>query len=391
MSALPHSSGKRTRKLAFPLPMQRRKGAVAAMTAILLVFVLGMVAFTVDVSAIGLAKLQLQSAADSAALAGAATLVDALKSQSVDGSLSNAALNRIRQESIKFSELHRCAGDSVKLASGDIAIGYLSDPLNRTSTFETGVGRYNTVQVNVKRTKQDNGALNLFFAPIFGHSTIGLEATATASCISNVRGFQTNSKAANSKLLPFTLHIDKWNAVLTGTGPDVWSHDPAEQKVFASGDGTKEVILYGRSKIVAGNFGTVDIGSSGNGTNDIVRQILHGPNQSDFDHHGGKLELGSDGTLILNGDTGLSVGFKSALTSIIGQSRIIPLYDRVSGVGNRANYRIVGFAGIVITEVMLTGGKKQVVIQPAPCHDPTAIFGGESVSESLVYSVGLTR
>ena len=39
------------------------------------------------------------------------------------------------------------------------------------------------------------------------------------------------------------------------------------------------------------------------------------------------------------------------LIEILGQPRIVPLYDTVTGTGNNTEYHIVGFAAVVITVV----------------------------------------
>ena len=97
------------------------------------------------------------------------------------------------------------------------------------------------------------------------------------------------------------------------------------------------------------------------------RQILNGVSPSDLEHHGGKLELGSDGTLSLNADTGISAAIKADLDTIKGKPRIIPLFSQIAGNGNNANYTITGFVGIRILEVKLTGAmnQKRVTVQPA--------------------------
>src|SRR5438270_4664045 len=53
-----------------------RRGAIAPLAAILTIFLLGMVAFAVDVSWIALTSSQLQSDADAAALAGVQRLMN---------------------------------------------------------------------------------------------------------------------------------------------------------------------------------------------------------------------------------------------------------------------------------------------------------------------------
>src|SRR5947209_3568362 len=59
-----------------PTPLTRRPGAIAPLTAISLIFLLGMAAFAVDMGWIVLIKSDLQSAADASALAGANALTN---------------------------------------------------------------------------------------------------------------------------------------------------------------------------------------------------------------------------------------------------------------------------------------------------------------------------
>src|SRR5262249_8418840 len=144
-----------------------------------------------------------------------------------------------------------------------------------------------------------------------------------------------------------------------------------------------------------GNFGTVDLGAANNSTADLARQILYGVNADDLSHFANNtIQLDpATGTLNLQGDTGVSAGVKDELTSIIGQPRIIPLYSTVSGPGNNANYPIVGFAGITITEVVLTGSlsSKHITIQPCYVIEPNAISGGSGTSWFVVRPLALTR
>ncbi|HVJ80551.1 MAG TPA: hypothetical protein VNC50_05730, partial [Planctomycetia bacterium] len=90
------------------------------------------------------------------------------------------------------------------------------------------------------------------------------------------------------------------------------------------------------------------------------------------------MQLGSDGTLLLNGDTGISAGVKDELAAIKGLPRIIPLYDQVSGNGNNAQFRIVEWVGCTIVDVKLTGSlsSKYIKIQPCVVVDCNAIGGG---------------
>jgi hypothetical protein len=87
------------------------------------------------------------------------------------------------------------------------------------------------------------------------------------------------------------------------------------------------------------------------------------------------LRLGDDGTLLLNGDTGLSAGIKDELEAIKGHPRAIPIFSQVSGPGNNAMYTVVGFVGIRIMNVQLTGkmSTKNLIVQPAVVVDDSAV------------------
>src|SRR5262249_46222455 len=231
-----------------------------------------------------------------------------------------------------------------------------------------------------------------------------MSAMATATFKDRITGFSIHTPGTSTcKLLPYALSIDTWNQVLAGNGPDLWSRDPNTGAVSSASDGIHECKLFpisngnGSSKnsLPPGNFGTIDIGSPNNSSAVLVRQILYGPNAEDLSYYpDGKVQINPDtGVLLMNGDTGVSAGAKDALTAIIGQPRIIPLYTTVSGPGNNAQYTIVAFAGITITEVVLTGSlsSKHLTIEPCFCIDSNGIPGDKVTSNYVYTPVALTR
>jgi Flp pilus assembly protein TadG len=369
----------------------RRNGAVVPLLAFLLVFLLAMVAFAVDIGYIAVVQKELQNAADSAALAATAQMMDR---SALSGTLSwSTVASNARDAAQQFSALNTGGGVSLTLdrnatndPGGDIVVGSIANPSDPNSPLTTS-SPYNAVQVRVRRTAQKNGALQLFFGPVLGHATQDITATATATYKGDVTGFKVSgSGKTTSGILPFTLDIKVWNdQVVNGNGPDNWTYDPVTKAYSAGHDGIHEVKLYPTKGNSPGNFGTVDIGDANNSTADITRQIRYGPNQSDLDKMGGQIALGADGTLTLQGDTGISAGFKDDLAAIRGQPRIIPLYDKVWGQGNTTYYRIVAFVGIIITDVQLTTGNKYVTIQPEYCVDPTAITSTTSTSTTSYF------
>lgn len=367
-----------------------RKGAVLPLVAILLIPTLAMVAFAVDIGYISVVGKEVQNAADSAALAGAAQLLDR---GALQGSPNlTATLAKARDKAQQFAAAN--TGGNVSLAvnrnddndaNGDIVCGYLANPSDLSTTMTANTTLVNSVQVRVRRTAQQNGALPLFFGSVLGKSTQDLTAKATATYEGGIRGFQiAGSGATTTKLLPFTVHIDTWKNAINGNGPDVWNFNTNTRTLSKASDGIHEMKLFPQKGTTPGNFGTVDIGGANNSNADTTRQILYGPNQADLDKLGGTCALGEDGTLILQGDTGISAGFKDELEYIRGQPRIIPIYTTVTGQGNNTYFTIVAFGGIIITDVQLTTGNKYVTIQPEYVQDPTAVRGGSSTTSYFV-------
>src|SRR5262249_9749254 len=143
----------------------RRGSAVLSLTALMLVFLVGMAAFVVDLGFIAVVRGELQNAADAAALAGAAQL----DSQEAQLPLYNATKSGMpkrndhggdtaaRQEAQAYGQAHRGGGAALVLdknlgnkTDGDIVLGYISPWDTRGGmTYETYP--YNAVQVRVYR------------------------------------------------------------------------------------------------------------------------------------------------------------------------------------------------------------------------------------------------
>jgi len=367
-----------------------RRGAIAVFALICMAFVFGFAALAVDLGLLYESQAECQRAADAAALASARELLDEerlLGSVAMPGLAASA-----RSQAAHYASLNVVHNVNPTLdGTGDVLVGNWD--FNGVFATTGASTEWNSTQVTVHRDETRNGAISLSFARLFGHESKGLSAKSTAAFADRITGFQIPETGdGNVDLLPFALQINSWNGLNNGTVTtgDNYSYDPDTGAVSPGADGILELNLYpgaGATQLPPGNFGTVDIGSSNNSSADIARQILYGVNQSDLDYLGGTLQLGSDGTVILNGDTGLSAGFKDELEAIKGQPRTIPIFTTVSGNGNNANYTVVAFAGIRIMNVKLTGAmkSKEVIIQPAVVVDPGAIAGTASGTSFYVY------
>jgi hypothetical protein len=268
----------------------------------------------------------------------------------------------------------------------------LADPEDPSASLDTSdPALYNAVQVRVRKTSAMNGLVTSFFARVWGNSGNPVAAKATALLSSTIVGFKVNSESGNSDLLPFAVKQTDWDALLAGSGSDDYRYDGAGNVVGGT-DGILELNMYplsnGTGGVVPGTFGTVDVGNPNNSTADLERQILYGVNSNDLSYFGGALTLGSDGTLLMNGDTGVSAGIKEELDSIKGKPRVIMLYNTVTQQGNNATYTIVGFVGVRIMYVKLTGAmtQKKIMVQPAAVIDASALIGDTPNASNYVYS-----
>jgi Flp pilus assembly protein TadG len=374
----------------------KRRGAVTALTTVLMGVMICFEALALDIGYIAFVRAQAQNCADAAALAAAAKMVqdDRLRGylttvtdQARDEAVKFAALNRIGTTDHPVVQLNRC-----NAAGGDILIGRLEntanldEPLNLNATTS-----FNAVQVTVRCTAERGQQLPFFFARIMGLNTFDMQATATAIFDDRSQGFRTPSSGQQCSLLPFAVNRADWiDQIVHDGGTDDWTYDNGGN-VVAGPDGIRELNMYPDrldrygNPVGAGNFGTVDIGNLNNSTPDLRRQILEGPNANDLAVYGGALELSPDtGSLQLNGDTGISTGIADVIEQILGRPRTVFLYDTYQYNGNNTDFHIVGFAGIRVVDFRLTGNNKYILVQPAYVPDATAIPG--TVGES--YYVG---
>ena len=368
-----------------------RRGAITVLSAMMTVVLLGMVAFAVDVGYVLSSKQELQRTADAAALAACWEFGQEL----AEGKTPGDAINSARLVAVEYAGENSVGGINPAInvnanndASGDLVFGQLTNFYDASESLSTAeAGSFNAVRMRIRRDSSLNGETPYFFAKVFGLTGQGLTAEATAAYLRSIGGVTAPAAGGTIDLLPYALDVETWQALLNGQTADQWTWNAANGTVSAGSDGVLEVNLFPQGTGSPGNRGTVDIGSSNNSTADIARQIVHGISAEDFAHHGGALVFDENGELELNGDTGISAGVKDELASIKGQPRLIPIFSKVVGPGNNAQYTIVHWAGIRIMEVKLTGAmqQKRVIIQPAPMVVPGAV-ASQSDTSDYVYS-----
>jgi hypothetical protein len=369
------------------IPFQSdRKGAIAPLSAFCMVIVMMMAAFAVDIGFIMVARSDLQRAADAAAQS-------AVLDYRNDGSLTSI-LTDVRKSAKTGVEsnpiLRDVATADLNLfnadPNGDIVLGRIDFEQPRNQMTFDSPDQYNGVRVTVRRSLDKNGAVPLFFGRMFGLQNMELEASATAALIKNVSGFKIPSSGENVPILPITVSVAYWDNLLDAGTFDDWSFDAENQIVIRGKDDNAEVVLFPNETGSAGNFGTVNIGTSSNSTSFLGNQIRNGVTQTDLDFHGGQLELNDSSQLTLSGSPGMSLGIEGALASLTGKVRVIPIYSSVSGDGNNAEFSIVRFEAVRIMAVQLVNGEKFVAVQPAKLSFKGVIQSPSSGTSRRVFS-----
>ena len=176
-----------------------RRGATLVLFVVLLVALLGMVAFAVDIGYVCLARTQLQAAADSAALAGAAGL--------------QHGPDAARAEATRFAELHFAAGAAVSITDDDdVQLGIWDDDTRRFTRLALGdESGANAVRVYCRRSQAQGRPVGLFFGRVLGTASTDALAQATARVKPTICGLIIG---VNKVTLSGNSHTNSYNSAL---------------------------------------------------------------------------------------------------------------------------------------------------------------------------------
>lgn len=201
----------------------QEQGAITPILAVCLAMGLGLLALTVDLGQLFVAKNELQNIADAAALAGARKLI-----QPQDSSNGNLVAVVHCSEAIAAAQAmaadNKSLGATLTVSDADVTVGQWN--LSTGSFTKTGCSanpvEVNAIQVTVKRDGETNAGVASFFASILGTPTMNSQATAVAYL--GVAG----TAAAGTVGLPFAVST----TAVSGTFPGVASR-PAGPHSYA--------------------------------------------------------------------------------------------------------------------------------------------------------------
>lgn len=379
----------------------RRNGAAAIFTMILLVVLIGFASLTLDVGAMYNTRADLQNAADAAALAAASTYTSSAMTAIRLGKSTD--ISEVLQAGIKRAQTtglnnRSFAASGTDIPSDDIEFGWI-DVESATSDLDDSVApsKFNAVRVTTQRNKESaNGPLKLFFAPIFGKHTANISASAVAVFDDRFSSFDI-AIPQSAPLWPFTID-EKEYEMWTQSATDNYSYDD-DSGVQSAKDGVSEVQLY-PDKLAPGNYGLLNIGTPNQSTTGLETQILNGVGPSDLQTETGSTELtffddsGDEQTYEMTGNPGLKASLEDAIDKRVGDIVGFFLHDSVSGTGSGTTYRITGIRFARVMDVSLQGSSSQrgLWVQPVTYLGPGVItIPGAPTSDGVAGRIVLAR
>jgi len=306
----------------------RRRGVIAVLAAMMLTFLLGMVAFAVDYGYLVKVRTDLQRAADAAALAATQDLI-----RKADGTQD---LSQTRATAREYAQIN--LGDNgFQIADGDIVIGRFDPDTVYSGVNLLNEGTLDTVRVTLRRDGVCNPLVPLFFARVLGHQQASVSASATAALQKAEHLFP------GADVLPMATPEDLWDDIGVG---ETWTSYGDGRLKDSDGDD------------IPGHWGTLDVGETDNSTNDLNNQILDGLRQSDLDalYDDDRIDqpthLDSSAATWMSGDTGLSVGIKNSILQIHGKQRLVPIYRGLNDpvAGENLEYEIVRWGVVTVVD-----------------------------------------
>ncbi len=159
-----------TRQRRNPMRRQERGGVILILAALLLLPLIGMVAFAVDYGYLLKVRCDLQRSADCTALAAVQELTP--------DPLGYQDLSAVRATVRDY--VARNIDTSFNVLDSDIDIGRYDPDTIYTSVSLINSGIYDTVRVTLRRDSQANSPVSLFFSRVIGNTSADVVAMGTA-------------------------------------------------------------------------------------------------------------------------------------------------------------------------------------------------------------------
>ena len=271
------------------------RGAVAVITALLMVALLGMAAFVIDTGVVYVERRELQNGADAAALAVA-----------------------------RACALGNCGAPMTTAA--DLAASNAGDATSAVDSVVVNPVDQNVAVTTSTREPDGSTEVPLHFAPVLGIDTAHVKATAVAGWGPPKRAVAVALAMSACDFVTATLD----GAAFTPLGPP-WPTVPT-QIVFHVGNGNAAPLSCNEGpagQFLAGGFGWLD--------NSLGCNVALTPGAVATEQPGNAPHNGCEPEDLLN------------------QIVQIPIYDSIGGSGNNGTFNIKGFAAFYVTGFSFPG------------------------------------
>jgi hypothetical protein len=377
-----------------------RHGDTTMMTLVGLSVLLLVLAVVLDLGRMALARKQLQSLADAAALGAAgelqnqSVLFPGKAGGRVVDRLVDAPASRAGERGLALAEealKQRVLADQTTMPKGKIRTGYL-DAEGRFIASDQEQGCY-AVEVQMGFSAARQNSLPLLVTRWFGAQTADVEVVSVATMDQRLVGFCPKGNG-RSPVAPLVLNqgsgLQGWYQQATALTNDFNDRFTAASDgyVGAGEDGIPELV-FRFSTQSSGDSASAWRAQIGNDQAGWNRQMLAGLSAGDLSTHGGSLELGNQGqwqAREVNASTSADE-IVQTLRGLTGQPRVWPL-----GQGGQGRVQVTGFAAGQVVECWNEGnGWIAVSIQPCTLTTDTAIVSDDAPQNPWIGKVAISR
>lgn len=401
---------------------RQRGGFGLAWLVVALTVVVAVAALALDVSLIGFAHQQQRSGCESAALAGAAELMD----RNVlypDRWKNDSAAERERAEqtaeqvvaaqsaAAALAGLNRVDGDPLELQmnwsndpGGDVVAGWVEEPCVVGSPLDAwrGEGACNSLLAVSSRTAERGSPITLWLGSLVGVPEVGVQARARATVIQQVCGFRPVDNA-DVPMFPIAVLRDGEHGWLEQAFATPEAHrndrfavDYETGEIDSGPDGIPEITLsiplggrHGHAGRGRRNCAPLLIGPDARER--FAGQVRYGLGRDDLSALDGEFSL--DGDLRLPTDDALAAGLPGLLDVLKGTVRVWPLGSPVA-TGGAEGYDIEGFGGGTVVDCRIEGRKHKrctIVVQAGLLHTCTALVRAGQAHNPWIGKLSLTQ
>lgn len=392
-----------------------RRGVAVAVLLCSLVVIVGLIGVAWNVSMLSYSHRQLCTGCEAAALAGASELLDedVLFGQR---DLSNDV--PVAQEAAaQWAHDNTAAGQPIVLKpnpknnpAGDVVVGWVPYPTLPRQQFRPwhGKGQANSVLVSAQRTKARNNPVALWCGQLFGIPGAEVSCSAQASIDYHIYGFRPTTMAT-VPVLPLTVEYKFWREKATGStsggSKDNFIVDRRTGSISQGEDGIAEVELRANlsgsssskdeEQPTPGKLLGLTIPPSA-GNNDSLRQqqALRGLSRADLAEMGGEFSLDRNGQLVLPAVDQLGSQWVEVLSSIQGQTRVLPLAVSTD-LSESTTCTLTDFGAAVVLGAWIdtAGDKPQLVmlVQPTVMIASSALVANDAQENLWIAKLMLTQ